>query len=304
MKKRYLISCTAVILTLALSLGLTLPGAAEGSAPVAENFEFETYRGVSFGGELAAIDPDGDTLTFKITTEPSKGSIELSDDGSFVYTPADGKRGKDYFGYKAVDSNGNCSQEATVIIRLKKQKTDVSYADLDGSASYCSAIKLAECGAFIGRQLGGEYYFDPEATLSRGEFLSLCLEISGADLLSGVVSTGFTDDADIPDWQKSYVSTGVKNGIVKGYSGSDGPFFGSEETISRAEAAAMLNRCLRLSDVSYVNLNDAVPTWVSQDAANLCACDVLSASTALDCPLTRADAADMLAAAMSVIESR
>lgn len=304
MKKRYLISCAAVILTLTLSLGLALPGTAEGSAPVAENLEFETYRGVSFGGELAAIDPDGDTLSFRITTEPVKGSLELNDDGSFVYTPADGKRGKDYFGYKAVDSEGNCSQEATVIIRLIKQKTEVSYADMDGSASYCSAIRLAECGAFIGRQLGGEYYFDPEDTLSRGEFLSLCLEISGADLLAGVVSTGFTDDADIPDWQKSYVSTGVKNGIVKGYSGSDGPCFAGESTISKAEAAAMLNRCLRLSDVSYVNLNGAVPSWAAQDAANLCACDVLSTSAVLDCPLTRADAADMLAAAMLVIENR
>lgn len=304
MKKRYIISCTALLLTLLLSVGLMIPGFAEGSAPVAENFEFETYRGVSFGGELAAIDPDGDTLTFEITTAPVKGSIELSDDGSFVYTPADGKRGKDYFGYKAVDSDGNRSQEATVIIRLIKQKTEVSYADMDGSASYCAAIRLAECGAFVGRQLGGEYYFDPDATLSRGEFLSLCLEVTGTDTLTGVVSTGFTDDGEIPEWQKSYVSTAVKNGIVKGYSGEDGPCFGSDSVISRAEATAMLNRSLGLSNVSYVNLNDAVPTWAAQDAANLCACNVISPTAALDRPLTRADAADMLAAAMSVIESR
>ena len=33
-------------------------------------------------------------MSFEITTQPKKGSIELSDDGSFVYSPIDGKRGR------------------------------------------------------------------------------------------------------------------------------------------------------------------------------------------------------------------
>lgn len=39
----------------------------------------------------------------------------------FVYTPSEGKRGRDYFGYKAVDASGNLSQEATVILHIKKR---------------------------------------------------------------------------------------------------------------------------------------------------------------------------------------
>ena len=46
--------------------------------------------------------------------------LRLRPDGSFVYTPLVGRRGRDYFGYKAVDARGNLSQEATVIIRLTK----------------------------------------------------------------------------------------------------------------------------------------------------------------------------------------
>ena len=300
--KRRIFACV-LALCCAVGCGLMIPVGADNSAPVAENFEFETYRGVSFGGQLAAVDPDGDTLSFEITTEPVKGTIELCDDGSFVYTPIDGKRGKDYFGYKAVDAEGNKSQEATVIIRLIKNKCGVSYIDMDGNASYCSAVKLAECGAYIGKQIGGDRYFEPDEVITRGEFLSMCLEATGADLLKGVVSTGFMDDEAIPDWQKAYVATAVKSGIVKGHASATGALFDSGDNISAAEAMVILNRTLNLSNVSHLESSD-VPEWAAQAAANLDACSIADASSACSSSLTRAEAADMLAAAMALIESR
>ena len=294
----------AISALMALVLCFTLlPVSADNSAPVAENFEFQTYRSVSFGGQLSALDPDGDTLSFEITTQPVKGSIELCDDGSFVYCPEDGKKGKDYFGYKAVDSEGNYSQEATVIIKIVKQKTAVTYADMAGNGSYCSAIKLAECGAYVGSQMGGKYYFEPRETVSRGEFVNMCLDITGTDLLNGVISTGFTDDGDIPAWEKSGVSTAVKCGIVKGYSREDGVFFDADAEISRAEAMVMLNRSLQLADVSCDDSSD-VPAFAAQAAANLAACDVISSTAAASSPLTRAEAADMLANALAIIDKR
>lgn len=299
MKNRYLASF-ALVIAIILSLSLIVPCFAESGTPVAENFEFSTYREVSFGGQLSAIDPDGDVLSFEITTEPVKGTIELNDDGSFVYTPADGKRGKDYFGYKAVDSDGNRSQEATVIIELIKQKTDVSYTDMHGAAEEYAAVRLAESGAFTGYKLGKEYYFSPDEAVSRGEFLSLCLEIAGADLLNGVVSTGFFDDEEIPIWQKEYVSTAVRDGIVKGYSGENGAVFNSENDITKAEAVAILSRTLKLSDVSYINLNGTIPTWIEQDTANLYANNIVTNIGSMDAPLTRAEAAMMLSGAMNL----
>lgn len=299
MSKRITLSVSA-LLVLILCMALIIPGSADGSAPVAENFEFETYRGVSFGGQLSAIDPEGDTLSFEITTEPVKGSIELSDDGSFIYTPEDGKKGKDYFGYKAVDKEGNRSQEATVIIRILKQETAINYTDMEGSSAEYAAVRLAECGAYTGENLGGEYFFSPDDAVSRGEFLSLCLEVTDADVLNGVVSTGFFDDEKIPDWQKEYVSTGVRDGIVKGYSASEGAVFDSDSSITKAEAVAMLSRTLKLSDVSYINLNDSIPTWVEQDTANLYANDIVTNVSSMDIPLTRAEAAMMLSGAMDI----
>lgn len=175
---------------------------------------------------------------------------------------------------------------------------------MDGNASYCSAVRLAQCGAFTGSQLGGEYYFEPEKTLSRGEFLSMCLCVTGADTLKGVVSTGFTDDGSIPDWQKAYVASAVKDGVVKGRCSDGGVYFDAETTITRAEAGVMLSRLLRLSDVSYLDTGDAVPSWASQAAANLDACNIMSYTSADSAALTRAEAADMLAAAMTILGRR
>ena len=93
--RKGLVLC-AVLLTAAIALTAlapVLPAHAEGGAPVAQNLELTTYRNVSVGGRLSAVDPDGGTLTYQITTEPTKGEIELTDDGRFVYTPDTNRRG-------------------------------------------------------------------------------------------------------------------------------------------------------------------------------------------------------------------
>ena len=171
---------------------------------------------------------------------------------------------------------------------------------MGGSASYCSAVRLAECGAFIGKQIGGEYYFEPQKTLSRGEFTAMCLNVAGENVLRGVVSTGFTDDGSIPDWQRAYVASAVKDGVVKG---REGAVFDAGADISRAEAAVMLDRLLSLADVSCAD-TAAVPTWAAQSAANLDACGIASLESVDSSPLTHAEAADMLAAAMTVLDKR
>ena len=120
MKQKILAAVCALALCAALVPAGFAEQAAADTAPVAENLELTTFRGTSIGGTLSANAPDGSPLTFRITTEPIKGTVTLTDSGTFVYTPADGKRGRDYFGFRAADSSGNESQEATVIISIKK----------------------------------------------------------------------------------------------------------------------------------------------------------------------------------------
>lgn len=299
---------TAAFLVLVLVLGLLPTVFAADGAPIAENLELETYRGVSIGGNLAAVDPEGESIRFEITTQPVKGTVELSVDGSFVYTPDEGKRGRDYFGYKAIDTDGNYSQEATVIIRIQKQKTKVTYSDMIGDGAGYAAVRLAEEGIFIGECLGGEYVFSPDEAVTREEFLAMCMIVSGADILSGVISTGFADDSMISDWAKPYVSTALLSGLISGCGqGDKGTVFEPARGISAAEAAVILDNSLGLTNAvaTWFSFEDAVPAWAEQSAANISSCDLMPYGLSFAASnITRAEAAEMLVGAMRLLDNR
>ena len=290
----------AICLAAVLCLGAANVASAENSAPVAENLEITTYRDVSVGGRLAAVDPEGDLVTFEVTTPPIKGVLELGENGKFTYTPDAGKKGKDYFGYKATDSDGNSSHEATVIIRIEKQKGKVCYSDMEGNSAAYSAVRLAEDEVFVGECLGGEYVFDPEQDVTRGEFLAMCMKLADVELLSGVQRTGFSDDGDIPQWMRPYVSTALMCGAISGENTAVGITFNPSRPITGAEATLMLNNILNLTDVSYGSCDDDIPGWASQAVINLSAHRIIDSSDASEPMLTRADAAEMLCRALSM----
>lgn len=288
----------------ALAAGDDIPEDIQNTAPVAENQTLETYRGVSVGGQLCAYDAEGDTLTFEIATDPMKGRVELSADGYFVYTPKENKRGKDYFGFRAVDEKGNASQEGTVIIKLIRQSSKLTYADLSGSGAEYAAVALTEAGVFTAETIGADYVFDPGASVSRGEFLSMCMTAAECELLRGVKSTGFLDDDEIGPWLKPYVATA----LLRGYIGGEGEdaSFRPNEAVDLRSACVMLNAILGITDVvsvaSYIDMPEEPG---AQAVANLTACDVmLSRPGELDAALTRADAAELLQNAMTFLKTR
>ncbi len=302
--KRMLISLSALCLAAVMLMSYGAPVYAEGSAPVAENLELRTYRGVCVGGCMAATDPDGDPVSFEVTTQPVKGTLDVKQDGSFTYTPAKGKKGRDYFGYKAVDPDGNYSQEATVIIRIERQNTDVFYEDMAGRADEYAAIALSERGIFTGERIGRAYCFDPDRAVSRGEFVSMCMLLSGEPVVSGVVSTGYVDDEDIPSWLKGYAATAAMCGVDTGRATEQGSAFAASEPISTAEAARVLSAALKVTDVSYLPLDGEMEPSAAQATANLTACGVLDGDSYADKTLTRSEAASMLAAAMDLEQRR
>jgi hypothetical protein len=69
----------------------------------------------------------------------------------------------------------------------------------------------------------------------------------------------------------------------------------------------MLNNALGISDVirTSARRDEAVPAWARQAAANLYACDVYTRSDFESRKaLTRADAAELLSAAIDLVEAR
>ena len=307
---RKLLIPSAFLLLLALIATLMAPVAADsGGAPVAENLEIETYRGVSVGGQLRATDPEGGAVSFEITTPPTKGEIDLAEDGHFVYTPEGGRRGKDYFGYRATDVDGNRSQEATVIIKIQKQKATFEYADTDGTDGAYAAVRLAEEGLFTGACLAGSYMFEPERAVSREEFLTMCVKLSGLPVLSGAVTTGFADNGEIEVWARPYVGAALRSGVISGRSDERGEaVFEPDRAITPVEAAVILDRAIGLTDAVptwYAFDGGAVPAWAEQSAANVLSCGLLPAGVSYsDETLSRGAAAQMLVAAMDVLARR
>ena len=281
-----MVKCRKLAAALAALLLLGALPIRAASPLVAENLELETYRGIAVGGQLAAAAPEGTKFSYQITTEPSKGSVEVKEDGSFIYTPEEGRRGRDYFGYKAFDEEGNASQEATVIIHLVKCRTAIRYADTAGLPCDYAAHRLAAEGLLQGQCVVGNFLFEPESSISRGEFLSLCMRAAGVEPLYGVSSTGCMDDAEIEGWLKPYVSTA----LLAGYGRTDAVFAG-DEPLGRREAASMLDRIFALTDAPGAATDD-----VDRAVMNLTGSGI--PLTLGDAPLTRGEAAVMLTEAM------
>ena len=206
----------------------------------------------------------------------------------------------------AVDAVGNSSDPATVKIKIEKPNTKVTYADMDGDPAHKAAIRLAEEGIFVGECMGGAYFFQPDAAVTRGEFVAMAMNAAGMEALEDVERTGFADDVSIPTWAKPYVSSALKAGLVQGSRSSDGQVvFQAEEPITAAEAAVLLDRALQVTDVSADTLaEEGIPTWAAQSAANLATCGVLSLDGGLSAPLTRGEAAELLCGALELQDSR
>ena len=315
MKKKHFFKRTALsAIALVLAISMLAGGVSvlandflmtENASPIAENQNLSTYKNISLSGTLSAVDPDGDLLKYALTRLPKKGTAEVNEDGSFTYTPFENKKGKDSFSFSATDTHGNTSENATVNIKIKSQKTDVCYTDLEGTNYEYDAICLAENGVYIGEQIGSSYFFSPDTTVSRGEFLSMCMNMCSVDTLKDITKTGFFDDDSFPMWTKPYIATALMAGIVKGYKDDAGnTVFQPNEPITYSEAVVILDNVLNITDVSsdIQVFSGACPVWAVQSAANLSSCNIITNISSGT--LSRGEAAKMLSAALTVLENR
>ena len=309
----------STLLCLVLLLAITMPvlaadpvpsPTAENRAPRVEDLELSTFRDVAVSGTLLALDPEGDLLEFQIVRSPRRGDLELDQStGRFTYTPHEGRRGRDVFTYVAIDALGNISSEATVRLRIERQSRQVYYTDMDGHQAQLAAIELSERDIFVGEQIGGRHFFNPNNPVRRGEFLAMVLRASEADILTGIVRTGFSDDSEIADWLKPYVSTAVLGGVVQGLHQNGSLVFAPHDYISVSEASVILNNVLGLYDVPVMSYSGgiyAAPVWARQATSNLRAESIISSDYpgVYQSTLNRADAAQMLQGAVALLEGR
>ena len=284
----------------------------ENTAPTAEALEYETVKNIAITCKFGGSDADGDVLTYEIVDMPKKGEIALSEQTpeTFVYTPYQNKTGTDSFTYVAVDPSGLKSEPAKITIKITKNGAKMTYADMDGNPAHLAAIKLAEEGVLIGQKMGDSYFFYPDETVSRGEFVAMAITCLGIEVTAPVSKTGFADDSDIPAWVKPYLSAALKNGIITGVSMSDGrTVFRAGNTLTKAEAAVIISNATNLAASGKTPVfadAEEVPAWAEQAVAYTSACGIISANADGNLEpmqeVTRAEATEMLYQAMKIAE--
>ncbi len=215
------------------------------AAPVAEDCAMETYKNLPITGNLKVTDPEGEALTYTLTRGPKRGTVAINDDGTFEYTPKKNKVGVDSFVFTATDPRGNVSREATVTVRILKPTDAAQYTDTVGSACRFAAEWMKNTGLFVGEQIGGEYCFNENAPVSRGQFVAMAVKVLGIPTGEPASYTGYTDD--IPTWLKPYLAAAMRSGMTAGLPAGESGAFGAEAPISGGEAAVMLQNAMDLA---------------------------------------------------------
>lgn len=251
----------------------------EDKAPAAQDGALETYKNLSNDGKLIAPDPEEQPVTFTLVRQPRRGTVELREDGTFTYTPKKNKVGVDSFTFTATDPAGNVSREATVTVQILKPVDAMQYRDTAGMDCRFSAQWLRNTGLFAGEQVGGQLCFQPEKTVSRGEFLSMLVNLLEIPV----------EEVDAPDWMQPYLDAAVRSGLVSGWEPES---FEMNEAITGAEAAVALQNALDLPvGHEAMTYEEDVPVWAAASLAVMAANGVELEAAA---PMTRAEAAQVL----------
>jgi N-acetylneuraminic acid mutarotase len=71
--------------------------------PVATNGNLDAIAGIAKSGQLVGSDPEDGPITFSKVSDPTKGTVQVQSNGSFVYTASVGQTGADSFTFKVND---------------------------------------------------------------------------------------------------------------------------------------------------------------------------------------------------------
>ena len=262
----------------------------EDKQPIAEDTALETYKNLPLEGKLKVSDPEGQSLTFTVTRQPRRGTVEIRPDGSFTYTPKKNKVGVDSFVYTAADPAGKLSREATVVIRILKPTDSAQYTDTLGRECRFAAEWMKNTGIFVGETLGNMSCFSPEREVSRGEFITMLVKALEIPVEESLTQTGYADE--IPAWLQPYLAAAVRSGLTDGLPEQD--VFGAGTTITGAEVSVLLQNALDLTANALeeaASEEEAVPVWAK---SALAAAEDHGLSLTADEALTRERAAVLL----------
>ena len=150
---------------------------------------------------------------------------------------------------------------------------NANFSDVSASAWYGEAVQsLVKYGVMNG--YGS--YFKPDAQISRAEFVKILSNFYELSAPAGSFS-----DVNDSHWAYDVILSAAAKGWINGY--SDGTFH-PDGTLSRAEAAAVINRVLgRSADVSTVNSADGIRIFPDVNSSHWAYLHIMEASISHEC---------------------
>ncbi len=216
-------------------------------APSAKSMKLSGMRNIAVFDSIRSENGSDDDV-YRILSQPKRGLLSVSSDGSFKYTPSDNYTGVDSFVYKIVDKYGNESKQATVTLKIRKPDTDIVYSDMSDHYAASAALRLAEKDILIGEKLGETAVFFPDKSVSRLEFLVMAMKAAGySPNINSSRKTLFADDAEIPSAQKGYVISACISGLIDD---DENTKFEANKPITYGEAAMITAKLLELKSES------------------------------------------------------
>ena len=255
----------------------------ENKAPIAEDSAMETYKNLVNSQSLKVREPEEEPMTFTVTRQPRRGTVTIDPSGLCTYTPGKNKVGIDSFTYTAADPQGHVSREATVTVTILKPTDSSRYTDTLGRSCSFAAEWMKNTGIFVGETLGGAACFQPDQTVTQGEFTAML--VSALRLTPEEPEPFILNNGEIPLWLQPYFAAAIRAGLTAGLPEP----MAFEKVMTGAETAVMLQNVLDYPVSGEENAE--VPVWA---ASALTAMADQGIVLAAETPLTRGQAAELL----------
>lgn len=146
------------------------------------------------------------------------------------------------------DGNVTRAEFATMIVRglgiLRSDQSTASYSDVKSSDWFAKSLAAAEVYALISGYPDGS--FKPQSTIQRQEAFAVAYKAmelggyTGENVLSDTLLDQFLDSDQVSNWAIEATGNLLMSGVISG----DGDLLKPKESITRAEAAALIRNIL------------------------------------------------------------
>ena len=248
---------------------------------------------------MSATDKEGDSIEYMIVAYPKSGTLTVTNGeiGTYKYTPKSSFTGYDSFVYVARDEWGNYSEPCEVSLKVVERMSDIVYRDMTERGEYNAAVAMTAMGVMSGKQLGDDFYFRPDETVSRAEFVAMALKSHGIRPSAATIESYFDDNDDISPSLVGYVATAAGLGVIDGEYEDGRLTFSPDKAITVYEAASIMSRLVGATDNeedTYAEM-EGVPVWARGGVMAMVTLGVIdSEAEDLSREVSRADAAEYL----------